>query len=84
MVEYDPGDGKHVRNVHTKQVRSEEERGRIEARKAVSFLASDGRRNLPAINIGRSLGAKAKNYNVLDPDTGEYFQFAEGTKIQNV
>ena len=38
---------------------------------------------LENIEIGRSLGAKAKNYDILDPSTGEYFKFAEGTKIQN-
>ena len=34
--------------------------------------------------IGRSLGAKAKNYEVLDLATNERYQFAEGSKIQNV
>ena len=38
---------------------------------------------LPDIQIGRSVGAKALNYDVLDPSTREYFKFAEGTKIQN-
>lgn len=33
--------------------------------------------------IGKSLGAKAKNYDVLDPSTGEILNFVEGTKIQN-
>ena len=33
--------------------------------------------------IGRSLSAKAKNYNIFDPSSGETFRFAEGTKIQN-
>lgn len=35
------------------------------------------------ILIGKSLGAKAKNYDVLDPATGQFFHFVEGTKIQN-
>lgn len=35
------------------------------------------------IPIGKSIGAKAKNYDILDPQTGEYFNFVEGTKIQN-
>ena len=38
---------------------------------------------LKDIEVGKSLGAKAKNYEILDPSTGEYFKFAEGTKIQN-
>lgn len=33
--------------------------------------------------IGRSLSAKAKNYDVFDPSTNETFHFVEGTKIQN-
>lgn len=35
------------------------------------------------IQIFHSVGAKAKNYDILDPDTGGYFKFVEGTKIQN-
>lgn len=38
---------------------------------------------LKDIEVGKSVGAKAKNYEILDPSTGEYFKFAEGTKIQN-
>lgn len=33
--------------------------------------------------IHKSVGAKAKNYDVIDPKTGDVFHFAEGTKIQN-
>lgn len=42
--------------------------------------------NIPGrdIIIGRSVGAKALNYDVMDLDTGEIFHFVEGTKIQNV
>ncbi len=36
------------------------------------------------IIIGRSVGAKAKNYKVKDLTTGETFYFAEGTKLQDV
>ena len=39
---------------------------------------------LPDIQIGRSLGAKAKNYQVMDMSTGEMFNLVEGTKLQNV
>jgi hypothetical protein len=37
---------------------------------------------LPDIQLGRSLGAKWKNYNVIGPD-GTIHNFVEGTKIQN-
>lgn len=33
--------------------------------------------------IQRSLGAKARNYDIWDPATGEYYRFKEGTRIQN-
>lgn len=34
-----------------------------------------------AERIGRSVGAKAKNYNVYDPGTGTFVKLAEGTRI---
>ena len=39
---------------------------------------------LPDIPIGRSVGAKAKNYDIMDLKTGEHFQLVEGTHLQNV
>lgn len=39
---------------------------------------------LPDIQIGRSLGAKSKNYDILDPQTGEIFHLVEGSRLQNV
>ena len=33
--------------------------------------------------IHKSVGAKSRNYDVKDFDTGDTFHFAEGTKIQN-
>lgn len=36
------------------------------------------------IVIGKSLGAKAKNYDVMDLETGEMFHFVEGTSLQDV
>lgn len=39
---------------------------------------------LDDIQIGRSVGAKAKNYDVMDLQTGEKFHFVEGTRIQDV
>lgn len=35
------------------------------------------------ILIHRSVGAKARNYDVISPDSGDVFHFVEGTKIQN-
>ena len=42
-----------------------------------------GTLKLDDIQIGRSVGAKAKNYDILDPQSGEYFHFVEGTRIQD-
>ena len=39
---------------------------------------------LPDIQIGRSVGAKARTYDIVDPETGEIFHFAEGTRLQDV
>lgn len=39
---------------------------------------------LQDVFIGKSLGAKAKNYDVMDLETGEIFHFTEGTHLQNV
>ena len=39
---------------------------------------------LPDIQIGRSLGAKARNWDVLDRATGKHYKFVEGTHLQNV
>lgn len=36
------------------------------------------------IQIGRSLSAKALNYDIKDPHTGRIFRFLEGTTIRNV
>ena len=39
---------------------------------------------MPDIQIGRSVGAKALNYDVMDLATGEMFKFVEGTRLQDV
>lgn len=36
------------------------------------------------VYIGRSLGAKSRNYDVLDPSSGDYFYFSEGTRIRDI
>ena len=34
--------------------------------------------------IGRSLGSKAKNYDILDLSTGNVYHLVEGTRLQNI
>lgn len=43
-----------------------------------------GRMKLQEVLIGRSLGAKLKDYNVMDLYSGETYQFVEGSRLQNV
>lgn len=38
----------------------------------------------PSFEIGRSLGARALNYDAKDPKTGKRYRFAEGTTISGV
>lgn len=55
--------------------------------KAAKTLENDGKSGtikLLDILFGKSIGAKAKNYEVMDLDTGEMFRFAEGTRLQDV
>lgn len=52
--------------------------------KPLEKSTKSGIMSLPDIEIGKSVGAKAKNYDIMDLSTGEMFHFAEGTKIQNV
>jgi len=59
-------------------------RDKIEMRKRVGLLSSSSRRYEPEIIIGKSVGAKAKNYDIMDLATGSHYSFAEGTKIKNV
>ena len=54
-------------------------RERINAQKRAAYAA----RKLKDIEIGRSIGAKAKNYVVVDKSTGEEYYFIEGTRLQN-
>lgn len=39
---------------------------------------------LKDILIRKSVGAKSKNYDVMDLTTGELYHFTEGTKLQDV
>ena len=38
---------------------------------------------IPDTQIFRSVGARARNYDIIDPNTDEKYRFVEGTKIQN-
>lgn len=51
------------------------------ARAAAQGWTDGGKRD---ILIGRSVGAKAKNYEVMDLETGEKYHFSEGLRIQDV
>ncbi len=39
---------------------------------------------LEDIEVGKSLGAKAKNYDIMDLETGEHFNLVERTSLQDV
>ena len=39
---------------------------------------------LPDEVIGRSVGAKSQNYDILDLETGDHYHLAEGTRLQNI
>ena len=58
-----------------------ENRERINAQKRAAYAARTGK--IDDIQIGRSVGAKAKNYIVVDKSTGEEYYFIEGTRLQN-
>lgn len=83
IVEYEPGDGRR-QNVHTKRWTDATDSDTLEARRTFGRFSSQNRPYEPDIVIGRDLGAKAKNYTVMDLATGEFFQFAQGSRIQNV
>ena len=40
--------------------------------------------DLEDIPIGRSVGAKAKNFDIIDLNTGEIFHLVEGSHLQNI
>lgn len=82
-VDYDPGDGRR-QNVHTKQWTTPQDSDTLKARRTEGLLSPNKRRYEPDILIGRDLGAKAKNYTIMDLSTGEFFQFAQGSRIQNI
>lgn len=54
------------------------------AKKLLTKNSENGIIRLPDIQIGRSVGAKSLNYEVMDLATGEMFRFVEGTRLQDV
>ena len=64
-----------------------EENRKMHQRDGAKKVAENSRRGIiKEINgflIGKSLGAKAKNYDVEDKATGVIYRFVEGTRIQN-
>ena len=58
--------------------------GRFTRGNGVDNGGESGIIKLEDIEIGKSLSAKAKNYNIMDLQTGDTFHFSEGTKIQDV
>ena len=50
---------------------------------ALNRLDAGGTIRLPDAEIIRSLGTKSRNYDIYDPATGDYYQFKEGSRIQN-
>ena len=59
-------------------------RPRLQKSPILTNKADNDTIKLPDIYIGRSVGAKAKNYQVLDLETGKHYSFAENTYLQNV
>lgn len=82
-VDYDPGDGRR-QNVHTKQWTKGQPDDTLKKRQSTGLLSAQKRSYEPDILIGKNLGAKAKNYQIMDLATGEFFQFVQGSRIQNV
>lgn len=79
-ITFDPGDSK-VQDVRSEQgiesgARAKRIRRSIEA-------DSDLERDGVDIQLFGSIGAKWKNYDILDPDTDEYYNFIEHSKIHN-
>ena len=58
--------------------------GNVSARESLDIVHNNSTMESDDLWIGKSLGAKAKNYKVMDLETGEFFYFVEGTRLQNV
>ena len=82
-TDYDPGDGRR-QNVHSKKWTKGQPDDTLKKRRSTGLLSTQKRRYEPDILIGKDLGAKAKNYQIMDLATGELFQLVQGSRIQNV
>lgn len=80
MEERENNDPDYIQNTETGRMEGSRPSGGSDS----GILTADGNMKLDDIQIHRSVGAKAKNYEVMDLQTGEKFHFVEGTKIQDV
>ena len=88
LILYDPGNGSGKARVDNyargrkERLHPDAERDKIKTRQQTRQKPKTIQ--LPDEIIGRSVGAKARNYDILDLATGERFQLAEGSSLQNV
>ena len=64
-----------------------QERAREIEKRGLAGLTKPGQGDiigLEDIIIGRSVGSRARNYDIMDLETGEHFSLAEGTSLRNV
>lgn len=80
IEERENNDPDYIQNTETGRMEGSRQSGGSDS----GILTADGNMKLDDIQIHRSVGAKAKNYDVMDLQTGEKFHFVEGTKIQDV
>lgn len=70
--------GQMTMNFENSRVRSS-----VQKIKALENNGKSSTMKLEDAIIHKSVGAKSRNYDILDTESGEYFHFVEGTKIQN-
>lgn len=68
----------------TKEIKAQDIGFEKKQEKPLTYSVENDKIKLPDIEIGRSLGAKARNWDVLDLSTGKRYPFVEGTHLQNV